>query len=75
MSECAICGRHVVSKEGYCEYHSLALQNIHTAFESWNHALEIDWKMYLSRILDEESLGKFAREVVEHLMQQDGSSE
>ncbi len=72
MSDCAICGRRS-EKDDLCAYHISALENVKIAFDEWRKALEIDWNTYLTRLLDEENIGKWAREVVEYLMQQDGS--
>ena len=73
MSECPICGRDVSGDGEFCRYHAEAQNNIKIAFDDWNHALEIDWSVYLEKLLDEEHIGKWAREVVEYLTQQDGS--
>jgi hypothetical protein len=75
VSECPICGRKTESDTQFCQYHDLANENITESFEDWNLAMEIQWDEYLLKLNEEESLGKFAREVVEYLMQQDGFSE
>ena len=75
MSECPICGRRIEPDTQFCYYHNLANENIIDSFEKWKIAMEIQWDSYLERLGEEETLGKFAREVVEYLMQQDGSSE
>ena len=75
MSECAICGRDTIAGNEYCGYHEEALKNIKVAFDNWNQAFEIDWDTYLGKLLDEENIGKWAREMVDHLTQQDDSSE
>ena len=73
MSECPICGREAISDRKLCAYHSEALDKIREAYNEWERAMEIDWETYLVRLLDEESAGKWVREVVENLMQQDDS--
>ena len=75
MSDCEICGRKEDTGTQFCHYHDLASENITKAFEKWQSAMKIQWGNYLVVLGEEENLGKFAREVVEFLMQQDGSSE
>ncbi|MHA1905811.1 MAG: hypothetical protein ACW98Y_00830 [Candidatus Thorarchaeota archaeon] len=75
MSDCQICGRKVDSEEQFCEYHAIANENIINSFEKWQSAMEIQWDVYLEKLDEEESLGRFAKEVVEFLMQRDDSSE
>ncbi|MHA2423200.1 MAG: hypothetical protein ACXAEF_00295 [Candidatus Thorarchaeota archaeon] len=75
MSECQICGRKIDSKKNFCVYHAQANENVIQSFEEWKSAMDIDWDHYLVKLSEEESIGKFAREVVEFLMQQDDSSE
>lgn len=73
MSECPICGRELDDDAEFCQYHNEALENIKVAFDDWKRAMGIDWNAYLGRLIDEENIGKWAREVVEYLMQQDDS--
>jgi len=75
MGECFICGRKVESDTEFCVYHIEALENVRIAFEQWKQAMDIQWKDYLEQLLEEENIGKWAREMVEYLMQQDDSSE
>lgn len=74
MSQCDICGRAADDSIGYCAYHKVAHDNVQEAFKVWEIALEITWDDYLTRIFEEDGLGKWAREVVEHIMQQNDSS-
>lgn len=74
MTECPICKRKVVQGSEFCEYHGIASENVHNTFDSWTAAMKISWEDYLIRLMDEENLGKFARDVVEYLIQQDDSS-
>lgn len=75
MSDCEICGRKSDTGTKFCHYHELASENITKAFEKWQSAMKIQWDDYLVSLGEEEKLGKFAREVIEFLMQQDDSSE
>jgi len=72
--QCDICGRSADDRTGYCAYHKVAHDNVQDAFKIWENALEITWEDYLTRIFDEDGMGKWAKEVVEHLMQQNDSS-
>ncbi len=75
MSDCEVCGRKADTGAQFCHYHELASENITKSFEKWQSAMDIQWGDYLVVLGEEENLGKFAREVVEFLMQQDDSSE
>lgn len=75
MSECQICGRKVDSETQFCQYHKLASANVTESFEKWRFAMgDIQWDEYLTKLSEEENLGRFARDVVEFLIQQDDSS-
>lgn len=75
MSECQICGRKVDTGTQFCQYHKLANVNITDSFEKWRLAMEnIQWDEYLTKLSEEEDLGRFARDIVEFLIQQDDSS-
>jgi hypothetical protein len=73
VSDCPICGRLSVSEGEFCAYHSEAASNVRSAFEEWREAMDIEWKDYLEYLVDEEGIGKWAREVVQFLKQQDDS--
>jgi hypothetical protein len=64
---CRICARESV-KDGYCEFHSKAAQNVVRGYETWKRALGITWKEYLREIVKNVSTGQWAREVAEHIM-------
>ena len=72
--QCKICSRSMSNDGDFCTYHQTSYDNIQEAFGVWKTALEIEWGDYLTRILDEEGLGKWAAEVVDYLMQQDDFS-
>lgn len=72
--QCDICGRAADDSIGYCAYHKVAHDKVKEAFKVWEIALEITWDDYLTRIFEEDGTGRWAKEVVEHLMQQNDSS-
>lgn len=72
--QCKICGRPINDDGDFCKYHQTSYDNVQDAFAVWKTALDIEWKDYLTRISEEEGLGKWAAEVVDYLMQQDGFS-
>ena len=74
VTQCDICGRTTDGGTSYCTYHKVAHDKVQEAFKVWEIALEITWDDYLTRIFDEDGMGKWAKEVVEHLMQQNDSS-
>ena len=73
--QCKICGRPINDDDGFCKYHQTSYDNVQEAFGVWRIALDIEWDEYLTRISEEDGLGKWAAEVVDYLMQQDGFSE
>jgi hypothetical protein len=72
MDKCVICGRKA-SKEEFCDYHGTAHENVQKAYEHWKTALGVEWGEYLTLAYEEESTGRWAREVLEYLIQQNGS--
>ncbi len=72
--QCKICGRPINDGDDFCKYHQTSYDNVQKAFAAWKIALDIEWEDYLTRISGEEGLGKWAAEVVDYLMQQDGFS-
>ncbi|MHA2141364.1 MAG: hypothetical protein ACXADC_03005 [Candidatus Thorarchaeota archaeon] len=75
MSDCPICGRPSHADDPLCQYHQLAHENLRGAFEVWTHALGIDWNSYLDHVYAVDGLGNWAREVIEHIRSESGSSE
>ena len=73
MSECPICSRASLADTELCKYHKTALDNIHHAYEIWSNAMDVKWDEYLERVYELDDLGLWAREVVDHLTQQDDS--
>lgn len=63
--KCKICNREA-DKE-YCEVHMKAYENIVKKYDSWEKALEISWKEYLSEIAKNPFTGEWAKEVAQHL--------
>jgi hypothetical protein len=64
---CEICGKKTVCNR-YCDAHSEAYKNIAKMYAAWEKALEVSWKEYLSEIAKNQSTGKWAKEVAEHLI-------
>jgi len=73
MSDCPICNREATSESEYCEYHAEAFENVKAAFSNWERAMSIDWQEYLAALVEEEAIGKWARDVAEYLTLQDDS--
>jgi len=65
---CKICSRPN-KKEGYCNLHLKAYQNICEKFEAWNNALEVSWIDYLVSISKNSLTGEWAKEVVKYLIE------
>jgi hypothetical protein len=65
---CKICDRRA-TKESYCDRHKRAYKSIIKKFDEWKQALEISWKGYLSKIIDNPLTGEWAKEVAEQLIE------
>jgi hypothetical protein len=67
MSDCPICGRPSDHSGELCEYHQLAMDNLHEGEEVWNLALDIEWDSYLDHLYALDELGLWVREVIEYI--------
>ena len=52
----------------FCELHAKARDNIIKTYESWNNALGISWKEYLSKIAKNPLTGNWTKEVAKFLL-------
>ena len=64
---CKICFRKS-AKNGFCQIHLKAYENIVEKYDFWKKALKISWKEYLSEIMQNALTGEWAKEVVKHLI-------
>jgi len=71
--ECDICLRPVLGQGNLCKYHAEAKHSLEDAFAAWKRAYKIEWDEYLERVMDEENLGDWAREVVIYLIERSDS--
>ncbi|MHA2600770.1 MAG: hypothetical protein AM324_001390 [Candidatus Thorarchaeota archaeon SMTZ1-83] len=67
MSDCPICGRPSGHNGELCQYHQLAIDNLHEGEETWRSALGIDWDSYLDHLYALDELGLWVREVIEYI--------
>jgi len=65
--KCVICSREA-SKNGYCELHLRAYENIVKKYEVWKKASDASWREYLNEIVKNPLTGEWAKEVAEHLL-------
>ncbi len=65
---CRLCGRET-AKEGFCEFHLKARQNITNSYPAWHRALGLSWKDYLSQIAENSSAGNWVKEVAKYLIE------
>lgn len=65
--KCSVCD-NTFGEENFCEIHKAAYKNVMEAFKSWQRAMDVEWKDYLKRIIDNDYTGKRAREVAEFLL-------
>ena len=70
MSVCPICGRE--KQDMFCPYHQTAFGNLEEMHAKWEAAAGLSWEDYLDKISDLESTGRWIREVIEFITQQDG---
>ena len=54
-------------REGFCERHLRAYENLVNKFAVWNKAMGISWKEYLSQVVENSSTGAWVREVAKYL--------
>ena len=69
MTGCPICGRNL--QEKFCVYHQTAFRNMKEMYSEWETAADLSWEEYLDRISDLEDTGRWIREVIEFITQQD----
>jgi hypothetical protein len=73
MNECPICGRPNDVGGRLCQYHRLAADNLQKEYDVWANAMDIDWESYLDHVYAIESIGRWVREVIEHIKSEAGS--
>ncbi|TFH06729.1 MAG: hypothetical protein E4H14_10140 [Candidatus Thorarchaeota archaeon] len=70
MTNCPICGRD--KQDQFCSYHQTAFDNLKKMHTTWENAAGLSWEDYLDKISDLENTGRWIREVIEFITQQDG---
>jgi len=70
MTDCPICGRNLHDK--FCSYHQTASDNLEEMYSKWETAAGLSWEAYLDKISDLEDTGRWIREVIEFITQEDG---
>lgn len=73
MLKCKICGKEIVNRD-YCTLHENAYQNLIEKFELWKKALNLSWKDYLNKIIENTLTGTKAKEVAEALLSEENKS-
>jgi hypothetical protein len=66
--KCKICSREA-AREGYCQLHWKAYQNLVEKFSVWQKALNVTWKYYLGEIQKNSLTGEWAKEVAKYLIE------
>jgi len=66
--KCKICSREDV-KDGYCQLHWKAYQNLVEKFSIWQKALNVVWKQYLGEIQKNSLTGEWAKDVAKYLIE------
>jgi hypothetical protein len=70
MSACPICGRDAQDK--FCAYHKTASDNLNEMYNEWEKAAGLTWEEYLEKISEIEDTGRWVREIIEYITQQNG---
>jgi len=71
--KCKTCHREAGERD-FCLLHMKAYENIVKKYDLWRKALKISWKEYLSKIEQNSLTGEWAREVVNYLVSNEGTS-
>ncbi len=67
---CKICSRDA-EKDGYCELHLRAYENIIDKFRMWQRATNVSWSQYLVEIQKNSLTGEWAKEVTKYLIREE----
>ena len=70
MTDCPICGRD--KQEKFCSYHQAAFENMKKMYAEWETAAGLSWDNYLDKISNLEDTGRWIREVIDFITQEDG---
>jgi hypothetical protein len=69
---CKICNRKS-AKNGFCQMHLKAYENIVEKYGVWRKALKVSWREYLSEIEQNSLTGEWAKEVANYLTNNEGT--
>jgi hypothetical protein len=69
---CKICPRKP-AKNGFCQMHLKAYENIVEKYHVWRKALKVSWREYLSEIEQNPLTGEWAKEVANYLINNEGT--
>ena len=64
---CKICPRNSV-KNGFCQMHLKAYENILEKYDLWTKALKVSWREYLNEIEQNPLTGEWTKEVASYLI-------
>jgi len=64
---CKICNRKP-AKNGFCQIHLKAYENIVEKYDVWRKSLQISWREYLREIEQNPLTGEWAKEVASYLI-------
>jgi hypothetical protein len=70
--KCQVCHRDA-GKRGFCLLHLKAYERIVHEFGAWRKALKVSWLEYLSEIEKNSLTGEWAKEVVNYLINNEGT--
>ena len=66
--KCKVCVREA-EEAGFCSLHLRAYRNVLEKFDAWRRASDLVWMEYLVAIQKNSLTGGWAKEVVEHLIE------
>ncbi len=66
--KCPICGLNKYEESDYCENHQSAYLNLKERYDDWKKSMNISWREYLKKIIENENTGEWVREVAIQLL-------
>lgn len=72
--KCPLCGREVIPGGSFCDRHTAAYRSLLEGFKRWRRAMQIGWKEYLRRVMENPYTGRWVKEVAARLAEEEGQT-
>ncbi len=66
--KCPLCNLNKHEESDYCENHQSAYLHLKERYDDWEKSMNISWKEYLKKIIENENTGEWAREVAIYIL-------